>query len=63
MKSFVETLVQEPNKRIASFTARRATTLRSDHDPCSLVTRALFTENPRSGNALLCESVSAALAI
>jgi len=35
--------------RGAKQTTRRATTLRSDNDLRSLVTRALFTENPRSG--------------
>jgi len=64
MKSFVMgTSIQEPNKWIASFTTQRATTLCSDNDPCSLVTRALFTENPVHEMHWYCESVSAALAI
>jgi len=47
------TLVQEPNIRTVSFTTQTVTILLSDNDPRSVVTRALFTENPHSGDALL----------
>jgi len=54
--------LQEPNTETASFTTRTVTILLYDNDPRSVFSRALFTENPRSGGALLCDRVSSAFA-
>ena len=56
------TLVQQPNPQTASFTTWTVTILLSDNDPRSVITRALFTENSRSRDALLCDRISAAFA-
>ena len=58
----IGTATVEPDRRTASLTTRTATMLLSDKDPFSLVTKVLFTENPLSATALLCERVNAALA-